>query len=407
MKTSPIVAAVAAMFASMPFLTPTTARAQLPHKAAPDGMREVSAGGSGRILTARLSGTSSARKMLAALKAKSRGYFDGPITITRAYADADDKKMQASFTARLKGVPVHGVASVSVAGGQGTLLFDNAGSFSNSFHALVAKAGSGGGHAGGGAARPVTLTRQTAPDGSCQISLPPGYRITGAYQGTLDVVGPHGSQMGLGGPVLCTRPEAAAFFPGIPPVDFGDPAQAMVDYVRYSGAKNGKTITVKVFDVKPIPDWPTGRAAFVRYSTRMDGRTDEEFGLFAIAPTDVNQAMLYVSYIEASEATYRQEFPGMLRAWGSWSVNPSVFTQRLMAAAQSMRGMDDIIISSNAYHEKVNDQVSEAWSDVFRDQGTWENPETGNRYKLPNSFTNLGTPTQDGVELNAVPLGDL
>ena len=98
----------------------------------------------------------------------------------------------------------------------------------------------------------------------------------------------------------------------------------------------------------------------------------------------------------------------MLKAWGTWSINPSVFTERLMAAAQSMRGMNDIITSTDANRQETYAKVNEAWSDVIRDQGTWSNPTTGTHYKVSNGLTNNGgIPMVNGTPLEPVPLGNL
>ena len=383
----------------------TAARAQLPRKPAPEGMTEVAAS-EGRILTSRMGGTTSARKMLLALKIVSGEYFDQPFVVTRAFADHGDRNLQAAFTARLGGVPVRGVAAVHLAGGggQGTLLFDNAGTFARSFHALTARQGGGT----GGSPAPETLTPRDAPDGSCRISLPPGYRITGSYKGCLDIVGPHDAAMGLGSYTVCTRHEAAEMFPGIPTVDFNDPVRAMVDYAHFMARKAGVSINVRVLDVRPVPEWTNGRAAYVRYSAQFAGKSAEGFGLFAVSPTDTNQAVFYQSFISASTATYRSQFPGMMRAWGTWSVNPGVFQERLTAAAQSMRGMSDIITSAHTSNDQTNARVSEAWGDYMRDQSTWANPDSGARYKVSNTLTNGGgVPSVNGVPLQPVPLSGL
>jgi len=347
--------------------------------------------------------------MLTALKMVSGEYFDKPFTVTRAFSDANDQNLQAAFTAKLKGVPVRGVAAVMMEGesGQGTLLFDNAKTFSASFKTLAAKQNGGGG-GGKATAAPVKLTPQMAPDGSGQISLPPGYRITNSYQGTMDIVGPNGAVMALGAPILCTRPEAAAMFPGTPPVNFNDPVRAMVDYMNYQARKGGMEMGLKVLDAQPVQNWPNGRAAFVRYSAQMSGKAFEGFGLFSIAPTDVNQALLYMSFIAAPRESYRAQFPGMLAAWGTYGVNADVFKGRLMAAAQSMRGMSDIISGVNANQQQTSVKVNEAWSDYIRDQTTWSNPNTGAQYKISNTYTNSGgIPMQNGVALQAVPLSNL
>jgi len=386
------------LFCSLPVF------AQLPEKAAPQGMRRVVTGGAGVILTSQMGGTRSAHKMLLALKMVSGEYFDKPLTVTRAFADRSDRNLQAAFTAKLKGIPVRGIASVTLRGeeGEGTLLFDRANTFGKSFRTLVAKQSGGGGRVA-----PVKLTRRTAPDGSGAISLPPGFRITGSYQGTLDIAGPNGAYMGLGSPTVCTRPEAAAMFPGIPALDFHDPVRAMLDYLQFISRKAGVQTEARVLDTRPVQDWPNGRAAFVRYSVRSGGKTTEGFGLFAIMPTDENQALFYQSFINAAPESYRAQFPAMLAAWGTYSVNSAVFRQRLTAAAESMRGMSDIMQSANDYRQTTESKVSKAWDDYIRDEGVWRNPDTGTRYRLPTSMTNRGVPEEDGKPLNPVPIADL
>jgi hypothetical protein len=392
-----ILALVAGLFCSLPAL------AQLPEKAAPQGMRRVATGGTGVILTSQMGGTRSAHKMLLALKMVSGEYFDKPLTVTRAFADRGDRNLQAAFTAKLKGIPVRGVASVTLRGEgcEGTLLFDRATVFGKSFRTLVAK------QSGGGKAAPLKLTRRTAPDGSGAISLPPGFWIAASYQGTFDIDGPNGAYMGLGSHYVCTRPEAAAMFPGIPALDFHDPVRAMLGYLGFMSRKAGVQTEAKVLDARPVQDWPNGRAAFVRYSVQSGGKTTEGFGLFAIMPTDENQALFYQSFINAAPESYRVQFPAMLAAWGTYSINSAVFRQRLMAAAESMRGMSDIMQSANDYRQTTESKVSKAWDDYVRDEGVWRNPDTGTRYRLPTSMTNRGVPEEDGKPLEPVPIADL
>jgi len=397
--------------------------AQLPKKTAPDGMRQIADGATGRILASRMGGSASARKMMMALKMVAGEYFDKPIVVTRVFADRDDRNLQAAFTAKLKGVPVRGVASVVIGGdaegggAQGVLLFDTAKNFTKSFRTLVGRQESGGRAVspGGGerrAAQPmrqVKLTRRTAPDGSSQISLPPGFRISGGYKGTLDISGPNGAVMVMGSPVLCARYEISAASAGaVPLVNFNDPVRAMSDYSAYLGRKAGVAVSVRVIDAQPVPNWPNGRAAYVRYRVSGAGKTGEGFGLFSIAPTDDNQALFYQSFIMAPSETYKTQFPGMLQAWATYSVESSVLQSRLMAAARSMKGMSDIISGVNADRQASGARVNEAWSDYIRDQETWQNNATGARYKISNAATNHGgIPVDNGVVLQPVPLGDL
>lgn len=384
------------------------AAAQLPKKPAPQGMVQIATSGSGRILTSKMGGTASARKMLVALKMVAGGYFDKPLTVTRVFGDRADQNVQAAFTAILKGIPVRGVASVTMAGdnGQGTLLFDRATTFSKSFRTLTAAQG-GGGRAKSGGKTAVKLIPTVSPDGLTRISLPPGFRIVDCYKGTLDITGPNNAVMALGAAAVCTRKEAMGMFPGLPGVDFNDPVRAMLDYVAYSAHRNGDHTTVQILDAKPVPGWTSGRAAMVRYRLTINGHVFECFGLFSIAQTDINQALFYQSYMVAHSDTYRTQLPAMIQAWSTYNISSSVFRERMMAAAESMRGINDIITGSYENQQKTYAKVNEAWGDYIRDQGTWGNPATGARYKIGNNELGGGIPMQNGTVLEPVPLSDL
>ena len=400
--------AAAALLGVMGLTNAQPASAQLPSKPAPKGMAQIATSGSGRILTSKMGGTSSARKMLMALKMVAGGYFDKPLTVTRIFADRADQNLQAAFTATLKGIPVRGVASVTMAGesGQGTLLFDRASAFTKSFRTLAAGQG-GGGKATSGGKTAVKLIPTVSPDGLTRISLPPGFRIVDCYKGTLDITGPNNAVMALGAAAVCTRKEAMGMFPGMPGVDFNDPVRAMLDYVAYSARKNGNHTTVQILDAKPVPNWSSGRAAMVRYRLTINGYVFECFGLFSIAQTDINQALFYQSYMVAHSDTYRTQLPAMIQAWSTYNISSSVFRERMMAAAQSMRGVNDIITGSYDNQQKTYARVNEAWSDYIRDQGTWSNPNDGSRYKISNNALGGGIPMQNGTVLEPVPLGDL
>jgi len=410
MKRTPTVFALTffAFFAlAAGLLCPPPATAQLPRKPVPQGMRQVATGGRGVILTSHMGGTRSAHKMMLALKMVSGEYFDKPLRVVRAFADRGDRNLQAAFTAKLKGIPVRGVVAVAMRGseGEGTLLFDRATTFGRSFRSLAAKQGS----RGGGRSAPVRLTRRSAPDGSGSISLPPGFWIAASYQGTFDIDGPDGAYMGLGSHYVCTRPEAAGMFPGIPALDFDDPVRAMLGYLDFMARKAGVRPEAKILDAQPVRDWQNGHAAFIRYSVRSGGKTTEGFGLFAIMPTDENQAVFYQSFINASPQTYRTQFPAMMAAWGTYGINPEVLHRRLTAAAESMRGMSDIMQSADDYRQETESKVSKAWDDTIRDEGLWRDPDKPSiRYRLPTSETNQGPPTtESGKPLEQVPIADL
>jgi hypothetical protein len=194
----------------------------------------------------------------------------------------------------------------------------------------------------------------------------------------------------------------------MPAVSFTNPVQAATDYMTYAARKANVPFSLKVIDQKLVPNGTGGQAAFMRYSAQVNGQSMEGFGLFSVSPTDSNLGILYMSFIGAPQSSYRTQFPAMLAAWKTWSINPGVFQERILSAAKTMRGMSDIITGSYNNAQATNARVSEAWSDVIRGKNTWENPDTGDRYKISTEYTNGGgIPMENGTLLQLVPLKDL
>jgi hypothetical protein len=326
-------------------------------------MRSVDTGGQGRVLYTSLSGSRSATKLAQAVRIGIQGYFDAEPSFQAGVRDPGDTQFQAAFSARLRGVPVVGLLAVTItgpSGGTAVLMFDSRDRARQSFPAML-RALQGGGRA----AAPAPLTRTPLPDGSGSIGLAPGWQIVGAYKGTVDVVGPNGASMSLGGQNIVVPAQAAALFPGYPAVSSSDPAQALVEMSRQSGAQ------MQIIDRRPI-EWQNGQAAFVRYRGSAGGRSVDGFALAALMPYDTNAMFFYLSYIAAPPQVFPQIFPTALQMWGSWSINPSVFTQRLMAAAQSMRETGDIITSGYNDRSRAYDSINKGWDQYIRDTATLE-----------------------------------
>ena len=377
--------------------------APLPRKPPPQGMVELPSGGVGRILTSQMSGTASARKMLMALHRGIEGYFDARPVVTAAFADVADQNLQAAFTAKLGGVPVRGVMAIQMRGdsGQATLIFDRWAAFPQTFARLAQGIGeTGSGEGGrGGAPAPVQLTPTQLPDGSGQISLPPGWRITGAYKGTVDAVGPNGEGMSLGGPNAVNSPAAGGLYPNVPTVNFNDPVQAFRDFMAYHRQE------VRILDARPVQVQAAGRWAFIRYQAMANGQSVDALGLFGIMPVDEIQGILYISYAAAPSRVFKDSLPGMWAAWQSWGVSDAVFRERIKSAVSSMRETGEILTGSYWSRQDTNARVNKAWSNYIRDEGLWRDPSDPNtHYRIPNAVLpadgNMG-------RLEPVPLKDI
>ncbi|MCL6528021.1 MAG: hypothetical protein K6T57_14215 [Thermaceae bacterium] len=369
----------------------------LPAKAPPQGMRSLDTGGQGRILYTTLSGSRSATKLAQAVRIGIQGYFDAEPSFQAGVRDPGDTQFQAAFSARLRGVAVVGLLAVTVngsSGGTAVLMFDSQGRARQSFPAMIRAL-----QGGGGSAPVAPLTRTPLPDGSGSIGLAPGWQITGAYQGTVDVVGPGGASMSLGGPHIVVPAQAAALFPGYPVVSSSNPTQALVEITRQSGAQ------MQVIDSRPV-EWQNGQAAFVRYRGSAGGRTVEGFALAALMPYDTNALLFYLSYIAAPPQVFPQIFPTALQMWGSWSINPAVFTQRLMAAAQSMRETSEIITRSYNDRSRAYDSINKGWSQYIRDTATLEYVDGRRAEDVSANFANWLV-REDPVNWRIVPASEL
>lgn len=374
----------------------------LPGKPAPEGMVEIPSNGVGRILTSQMSGTNSARKMLSGLRMGIDGYFDQPPTVTAAFADNANQNLQAAFTAKLRGVPVRGIMAIEMRGdsGQATMVFDRAAAFAQTFARITRNVNAPNRQDGEGRApQSVQLTNTPLLDGSGQIGLPLGWRVTGSFKGTVDTQGPRGEQMSLGGSVAVAGKNFQQAQGYYPMVDFNDSVQAALDYAAFNKQQ------VKVLDTRRVQlgNFP---AAYVRfYLTDNKGERYDGLGLYSIQPTDANQGLLYMSYLIAPAAVFKQSLPGAWAAWLSWGIKDEVFRERMNAAVKSMRETGDILTSSYQNRQDSNARVNQAWSNQMRDEGIWRDPADPNtHYRINNNDL---PPDSNTGRLEPVPVGDL
>jgi hypothetical protein len=342
----------------------------LPSKAVPKGMSSWPTNGSGRVLSTKMSGSPSATKMFQALMLGIKGYFDATPKVLNALGNPHDSQVQASFTASINRIPITGLMGVATQGNQAraVILFDASRDFANSVNRLVMVATGDG----GASAANVQLTRVSFPDGSGSIGLAPGWELKYASQGAADIGGPQpysGMSIGTNLTVAYTS---------------DNPAQAIQMMAQQAAQQQGKSIRLTMIDSKPTP-WQSGKASFLRYRAVMDGQSIDYFGLFAITPFDGNQVFFYSSYIQGNTANFAKVLPVGLKIWGSWSVNPAVFAQRLNKAAQSMRETGDLVSSANANRQHAYDGINAGWSEYFRDVATLET-NGGDRSQVNASF---------------------
>ncbi len=394
---------------------PALSQAQLARPAAPRGMRATDISGiGGRVLTSRLSGAPSAKKMLQAVRMVLGEYFDGPPALRTAIANQNGQEYQAAFVAKLRGVPVRGVIGLTMVGDTAlsTVVYDRPIAIAASYSKLAAALGAGGAPAGKGAPVPP-LTRTPLPDGSGSVSLASGWRITGAYKGTVDIVGPGGAVMGLGAPMSVVGyaadtafgPDVPNPFPGSPRVNFRDPVRALLDLNAFA-VRQGQGGRMTILGATPFNIGNGAPAALIHWSAPSPQGPIEALGLYAIHPIDNIQGMFYMSQCIAPVARFRKLMPTMWAQWMSWGVSDAVLKGRLLQAAQSLRGVGDIITGSHANTQETYARVNKGWSQYFRDVATVEDTRTGDR--ADNVGNNAAWAlTEAGSPYRIVPVSDL
>lgn len=310
-------------------------------------------------------------------------FFDGIPRLQAVVADRSDHNVQALFSATRQGTPIMGVVSISLDnGGSVSLLFDRPNSFSNSFlrlrQAMAQSAPRG--HA------EVPLHSVRLADGS-SISLPQGWNVTNVNKGSVDLSGPRGEEMSLGAAAsVYNHVRRLPYMPAnyVFQAPCCDPVRAYAAlFPQIAGALAQRSIRPpQVLDgilEYQATAWPRGQAAYILSASRMAGRPRLNYLLVAAMPSYMDPWTVYMSGVSAPTDVFREELPTMLRIWGSYSVNPAIFTERLQHAAQTMKSTAEMMRATAAETSRAMQSCHEGWDQVIRGVQTIEDPRTGER----------------------------
>ena len=376
-------------------------------------------GATGQALTASFTGGKSARATFSGIFKFIGSYFDSKPQLRAAYADQQDREIQGFFHSVYNGVPVRGAMVVSVDGANGYVgvLFDRAEAFSQSMPALARQMSDSlpkaAAPAGGGAPAPrrvEPLQRQPLTDGSGWVSLPAGWRITGAFKGTVDIAGPADQLVSLGGyTVGYTNPP-----PGTPSTiltgPYRGPLQAFPAYIdaMFQRALSRGLAQYQMIEHTPIP-YQGGQGAYILFRLNAQGKSSMGLAMVCTAPVDNTQWYYYNSAVSAPAERFSQDLPTMWEIWKSWSVNPAVFRERMDAALRSMRETTRILQEANENTRRAYDNVNMAWSQVIRGVTTIENVVTRTRADVDTNIVNrvVEDLNAQGYNYRVVPLPEL
>jgi hypothetical protein len=346
--------------------------------------------GSGMAVYGVLNGNprSAGSVLLALLEART---FDDLPVLQTVVADQGDQHVQALFSARMNGTPVLGVATVDLgdSGGSVTLLFDRPQSFRYSFSRLrQGLAKSGGRHRAEVPLEPIRLA-----DGSA-LSIPQGWRVSAQGRGSVDLDGPNGEAISLGAAApVYNRVQRLPYMPAgyVFQAPCCDPVRAYVALVPQISAamqKLGRPPQQLVGIVESQPTaWGAGQAAFLLTELRIGGRPYLNYALVAAMPSYSDPWTVYISAVAAPEEIFGDEFSMMLKVWGSYTINPAVFAERLQHAAQTMKETQQMMRDTMAETSRAMQSAHEGWDQVIRGVQTIENTNTGRRWTVDNEWS--------------------
>lgn len=347
------------------------------------GLTVVSrAGRMGQALAGAGPGGGSARQAFRRFYGGMGRYFDGPVKVMSALADAKDSEVQAFFRATKEGVRVRGWLAIS--GAKVSMAFDEEAQFARSFGQLVGSLGGGGGQGAAAPAREVALQRQQFGDGSGSIGVAPGWRIGSSWKGIVDLAGPNGAiaVFGLYQQVMVNWIGPPSTIPGAMTGRIRDPASALRSYCDSlsKGMISRGQASFRVVEGTPIPPLVAGgQAAMLLVEVKSAQGTARALALVSVAPVDAENWVYYMSQVAAPAQDFAQQLPVMMQMWASWNLNPALLRERMNNALRSMRETSAILQGMNDNQRRAGERGNLGWSQTIRGVQTIEETTTGRR----------------------------
>jgi hypothetical protein len=370
-------------------------------------------GNIGQALTASFGAGPSARAAFRSVLRQASGYFDGAPSLLSGAGDAADTQVQASFRASFNNTPITGLLQVTTTNGRASamLFFDRPDLLRQSLPAMAKQVAANAPKSpGGGVPERPQLVRTTLPDNSGVISLAPGWKITGAYKGTVDATGPNGEILSLGGyqqvfprgnyPKMINGPYLAPW-----------PAMmAFEDAILDHALRQGKG-SIQLIEQTPAQAPAGQQAAYISFDVTANGAKYRVLAMALTAPLhdDLGSWFFYDSLVGAPSDKYAQALPALVEMWKSWSVNPAVYRERMDAALKSMRETFKIMQEANAYRQHVYDNTNYAWDETIRGVTMIEDTVTRERAEVDTNYARkiVDEANRQGYQWREVPIGEL
>ena len=347
---------------------------------------------SGGLLIAQRQGVAAATPFLIYAFNEAAAFFDGRPRAVGGVRDAQDQQAEAGFQATIQRAPVAGVAIATVRGGIGTVgfAFDSPQTIARTLPRLLQLGGSpAGGPQGGCPPPPVNWQVVPYPDGSGQIQLPEGWRITGAYKGAVSAEGPHGKINRFHAFVM-TRAgaaQAAQLLPGaappLPVADPTDPATVLVAVWSHISAANQqqglspfRVTRIAKVEPQPVVQGFT-HTAFIELELEKQGTMYYNRSLVNIGTPMAGNYLYYESNVAARTECFAQNYVPLMQILTSAQTAGHVVRERLDNARRSSQEASDIMWQTIQNRNRAQDRAHANWTEAFRGTRIVEDTRTG------------------------------
>jgi hypothetical protein len=349
---------------------------------------------SGGLLITQRKGVTAATPLLRHGFTEVATFFDGRPRVMGGVRDASDQQAEAGFQATIQRAPVTGVVIATVGAEIGTVgfAFDSPQTIARTLPRLLQLGGSPGGSLQGHCPSfPVNWKVVPYPDGSGQMQLPEGWRITGASKGMVSADGPHGSvARGLHFDMM-TRAGAASLYasglvhgPSYLVADPTDPVTVLqMRWANTSAVMQQRglppTRISRIIEAAPQPvpqaGWST---TLIDLEYEYKGLLYRTISQLILGPVRMDGTYLsYESFVTARTECFGQNLPTLIRILDSAQTASHVVWGRLESAMNSLRQAGEIYWQMIQNRNQAQDRMHANWTEAFRGTRIVEDTRTG------------------------------
>ncbi len=196
------------------------------------------------------------------------------------------------------------------------------------------------------------------PDGSGNISLPPGWVINNAQNTSAELQGQNGEAVAVGITMAIGPPEFS--MPGVLAAHYMLPADAYAMVSEFIANQRGQSAHVRVIEQYGTPALTQyGKAAYLLVDQITVGQNYRSFVLVNTADLGNGYWQFYMTLLTAPNKQFSKALPIMIKIWQSWSMSQGEMSRRTALALQTMKQTNQIMQSTSEgrktteWHQKL------------------------------------------------------